>query len=163
MPVREKIRRRVLPTVQYGVAHCCAEEVCKVIALRRYGPKRGCERLPDRRFMLTAQRPQERGRCADVDGMSVGLVEDVLDHRHGAGIIDEGNRPRILVRDPVQPPVPYLDGRAGGGVTPLGIYQQLLVERVFVKPGGGGQKVRPVPYAGGYIRRRIPGQLRKRC
>ena len=45
--------------------------------------------------------------------------------------------------------VPKVIIRTGGGFRPLGVDHQLLMVRILVKPGGGGQKVRPALIAGG--------------
>ena len=56
--------------------------------------------------------------------------------------------------------VPQVVFGAGGGIRALGVDHQLLMERIFVETGDGGEKARPLLPAAGELPRHLVGHLR---
>lgn len=73
----------------------------------------------------------------------VGNVEYILDLRPVSGGVQQRNAMAAAFDIAAHGVEPEIIVCAGCGVRPLGIDQQLLMEGIFVKPGGGFEKARP--------------------
>ena len=81
----------------------------------------------------------------------VGNVEYILDLRPVSGGVQQRNTAAAALDIAAHGVVPEIILRAGCGVRPLGVDQQLLMVGIFVEPGRGFEEPRP--------RRNIPGKL----
>ncbi|MCD8099407.1 MAG: hypothetical protein LUE06_02340 [Oscillospiraceae bacterium] len=89
----------------------------------------------------------------------VGNIEHIAYPWSATGTVDEGD---ALASTPDIAPhalVPEVVLRTGGSLRALGVNHKLLVERIFVKPRGGGQETRPRRIASGNLPCRIVCQL----
>ena len=95
-----------------------------------------------RSLVLFLQLPQP-GCAGMFTGAGVGNVKDIAQTGPVAGIVHQGDTLGATAHIPAHFVIPQLILGAGGGVRALGMDHQLLVERVFVKTGGGGEESRP--------------------
>ena len=75
--------------------------------------------------------------------MGVRDVKVVLQPPFSTGFVNDRNAGSSRVDPPAKPPVPFFQLQHRRGVRPLGIDQDLLVERAFIVIAGRAQKVRP--------------------
>ncbi|WP_326975393.1 hypothetical protein [Caproicibacter sp. BJN0012] len=116
------------------------------------------QRRRNRIFMLRTVLPKERA-AGIFPAARVGNIKDIPDSRPVAGSVDEGDSLAAAPDIPAHFFVPKLISGAGRRVGALGIDHELLMMRVFVKSGGGFQKIRPAFMTGGDLRRRVVGHL----
>ncbi len=108
--------------------------------------------------VLFLQLPQPGG-AGMFTGAGVGNIEHIAQAGPVAGIVHQGDP---LGAAPYIPPhffVPQIVLGAGGGVRALGVNHHLLVEWVFIKAGGGGEKSRPLLPAAYKLGRYLFGHL----
>lgn len=116
------------------------------------------QRSRNRALMLRAIPPKVRA-AGIFPAARVGNIKDVSNPRLVAGIVDERNPFSAAPDISVHFIVPDLIIGAGRRVGALSENHELLMIWVFVKPGDGFQKIRPVRMAGGDLRRRMVGHL----
>lgn len=75
--------------------------------------------------------------------MGVRDVKVVLQPPFSTGFVNDRNAGSSRVAPPTKLPVPLLQLQHRRGVRPLGIDQDLLVERTFIVIAGRAQKARP--------------------
>ncbi|MCI1991107.1 MAG: hypothetical protein LKJ59_07210 [Oscillospiraceae bacterium] len=110
--------------------------------------------------MLRAVLPKVR-TAGIVPTASVGDIKDVPDSRPVAGDVDEGDPLAAASDISAHFFIPKLIPGAGRRVRALGENHELFVIRIFVKPRGGFEKIRPAFMTGGDLRRRAVGHLRQ--
>lgn len=95
-----------------------------------------------RPLVLFLQLPQPGGAGV---GPSAGVrnIEYIAQAGPVAGIVHQGDALGTAPHIPAHPVVPQVVLGAGGGVRALGVNHHLLMERVFVEAGGGGEEPRP--------------------
>lgn len=92
-------------------------------------------------------------------GSGVGNIEHIAQAGAVPGIVHQSDTLGAAPHIPAHFFIPQIIFRAGGSVGALGIDQQLFMERVLVKAGGGGQKSRPFLPAAGELGRYMVGHL----
>lgn len=118
------------------------------------------QRCRNRVLMLRMVLPSERA-ARILPAARVGNIKDVPNPRLISGIVDEGDPFSATPDIPAHFIVPDLISGAGCRVRALGENHELFVIRIFVKPRGGFEKIRPAFVAGGDLRRRMVGHLRQ--
>ena len=113
----------------------------------------------DRRGVFLVHRPQPGG-AGVFTSAGVGNIKHIPQPGPVPGIIHQGDALGPAPHIPAHAVVPQVVLGAGGGVRALGVDHQLLMERIFVKPGGGGEKARPLLPAAGELPRHLVGHLR---
>nr|WP_243424343.1 hypothetical protein [Gemmiger formicilis] len=113
----------------------------------------------DRHGVFLVHRPQPGG-AGVFTGAGVGNVKHIPQPGPVPGIVHQGDALGPAPHIPAHAVIPQVVLGAGGGVRALGVDHQLLMERVFVKPGGGGEKARPLLPAAGELPRHLIGHLR---
>ena len=113
----------------------------------------------DRRGVFLVHRPQPWGTGV-FTGAGVGNVKHIPQPGPVPGIIHQGDALGPAPHIPAHAVVPQVVLGAGGGVRALGVDHQLLMERIFVEAGGGGEKARPLLPAAGELPRHLIGHLR---
>ena len=93
-------------------------------------------------------------------GAGVGNVEHIPQSGPVPGIVHQGDALGAAPHIPAHAVVPQVVLGAGGGVRALGVDHQLLMERILVEAGGGGEKARPLLPAAGELPRHLVGHLR---
>lgn len=114
--------------------------LCQVVFGRSAKPLG--ERLGHRRLMLRAKLPQE-GVAGIFPQAGVGNVEHIPKPGLFAGIIYQSDALGAAPHIPAHGVVPEVIFRTGRCVRALGEDHKLLVEGVFIQPGGGGEKCCP--------------------
>ena len=83
--------------------------------------------------------------------MGVRDVKVVLQPPFSTGFVNDRNAGSSRVDPPAKPPVPLFQLQHRRGVRPLGIDQDLLVERAFIVIAGRAQKARPALIIAGQL------------
>ena len=86
-------------------------------------------------FLLIAPEVGRRGVLA---AARVGHVEHIAQNRPAAAVVDEGDAGGSASHIPAHSLIPEIIFRAGGGVGPLGVDQELFAERIFIDPARRG-------------------------
>ena len=105
------------------------------------------------------QGPQPGG-AGMFTGPCVGNIKHIPQAGPVPGIVHQGNAFGAAPHIAPHFLIPQVVLRAGGSVRALGVNHQLLMERVFVKTGGGGKKSRPFLPAAGELPCRMVRHLR---
>ena len=84
--------------------------------------------------------------------MGVRDVKVVLQPPLSVGFINDSNAGSSGIDPPAKLPVPLLQLQHRRGVGPLGIDQDLLIERAFIVVAGRPQKARPALIVAGQLR-----------
>lgn len=101
-------------------------------------------------FMLLAIFP-EVGVTGAFRGAGICHIENIFEFGRITGVVNEGDSLCTAPNVATHTPVPQFVVCTGGGFRPLGINHELLMVGVFIEPGSGGQKIRPVLIASGYF------------
>ena len=102
----------------------------------------------DRRGVFLAHLPQPGG-AGMFTGAGVGNIEHIAQAGPVAGIVHQGDALGAAPDIAAHAVIPQVVLGAGGGVRALGVDHHLLMERILVEAGGGGEKARPfLPAAG---------------
>ena len=113
----------------------------------------------DRRGVFLVQRPQPGG-AGVFTGAGIGNIKHIPQSGPVAGIVHQGDALGAAPDVAAHAVVPQVVFGAGSGVRALGVNHHLLMERVLVEPGGGGEKARPLLPAAGELPRHLVGHLR---
>ena len=108
--------------------------------------------------VLFLQLPQPGGTGVFA-GAGVGNIEHIAQAGLVAGIVYQGNTLGATAHIPSHFFIPQVILGAGGGIRALGVNHHLLVEWVFIKAGGGGEKSRPLLPAAYKLGRYLFGHL----
>ena len=108
--------------------------------------------------VLFLQLPQPGGTGVFA-GAGVGNIEHIAQAGLVAGIVHQGNTLGATAHIPSHFFIPQVILGAGGGIRALGVNHHLLVEWVFIKAGGGGEKSRPLLPAAYKLGRYLFGHL----
>ena len=127
------IRHSVAAGGQYGVRQIILFGQCT---------KGGLQRLDDRLRVGRFHRPDGNGP-RDACGMGVRDVKVVLQPPLAVGFVNDRNAGSTGIDPPPKLPVPFFQLQHRRGVRPLGVDQNLLVERTFIVIAGRAQKPRP--------------------
>ena len=76
-------------------------------------------------------------------GAGIGNIKHIAQAGFVAGIVHQGNSLGATAHIPAHFIIPQVILGAGGSVRALGVNHHLLMEWVFIKAGGGGEKSRP--------------------
>ena len=76
--------------------------------------------------------------------IGVGHVEQILQPRFVAAVVNNGNTLGVFIDPAPEPAVPKLHWRACSSIRTLGMDEHLLMERIFVEPRGGVEEAFPV-------------------
>ncbi|MCI5485257.1 MAG: hypothetical protein MR426_09400 [Clostridiales bacterium] len=109
-------------------------------------------------LMLRAVFP-EIGTAGALRGAGIRYIEYIFQLRSVPGVVDEGDAFRTPANITPHSFVPQFVIRAGRGFGALGIDHKLLVVRVLIQPGCGGQKICPALIAAGDLECRNVCQL----
>ena len=113
----------------------------------------------DRCGVFLVQRPQPGG-AGMFTGACVRNIKHIAQPGPVPGIIHQGDTLGPAPHIPAHAVVPQVVLGAGGGIRALGVDHHLFMERIFVKPGGGGEKARPLLPAAGELPCHLVGHLR---
>ena len=113
----------------------------------------------DRRGVFLVQRPQPGG-AGVFTGAGIGNIKHIPQPGPVAGIVHQGDALGAAPDVAAHAVVPQVVFGAGSGVRALGVNHHLLMERVLVEPGGGGEKARPLLPVAGELPRYLVGHLR---
>ena len=91
--------------------------------------------------------------------MGVRDVKIVLQPPFTMGLVNDSNAGSPGINQPAKLPVPLLQLQHRRGIGPLGIDQDLLVERTFIIVAGRPQKARPALIIAGQLRQRRTVEL----
>ena len=108
--------------------------------------------------VLFLQLPQPGG-TGMFTGPGVGNIEHIAQAGPVAGIVHQGDTLGATAHIPSHFFIPQVILGAGGGIRALGVNHHLLVEWVFIKAGGGGEKSRPLLPAAYKLGRYLFGHL----
>ena len=108
--------------------------------------------------MLFLQLPQP-GSAGMFTGSGVGNIKNIAQAGSVPGIVHQSDSLGAAPYIPAHLFIPQIVLCTGGSVRALGIDQQLLMERILVKAGGGGQKSRPFLPAACELGRHMVGHL----
>ena len=108
--------------------------------------------------VLFFQLPQP-GCTGMFTGAGIGNIEHIAQAKLVAGIVHQGNTLGATAHIPSHFFIPQVILGAGGGIRALGVNHHLLVEWVFIKAGGGGEKSRPLLPAAYKLGRYLFGHL----
>ena len=97
---------------------------------------------------ILLQLPQPGG-AGVFPGAGIGNVKHIAQPGFMTGIVHQSDALGTTAHIPAHFLVPQVVLSAGGSIRALGIDHQLFVERIFVKPGGSGEKARPFPPVSG--------------
>lgn len=92
-------------------------------------------------------------------GAGIGNIKHIAQAGFVAGIVHQGNTLGATAHIPAHFIIPQVILGAGGSVRALGVYHHLLMEWVFIKAGGGGEKSRPLLPATHKLGRYLFGHL----
>ena len=109
--------------------------------------------------MSFLQRPQPGG-AGIFPPTSIGNIEHIAQAGPVARIVHQGDALGAAPDVAAHAVVPQVVLGAGGGVRALGVDHHLLMERIFVEAGGGGEKARPFLPAAGELDRHFLRHLR---
>ena len=90
----------------------------------------------------------------------VSHIEHIAQKGPAAAVVDDGDARGSPTHIPAHPLIPEIIFRAGGGVGPLGVNQELLGVRIFIETARRGEKGRPFLIAAGDLVGGVVGQLR---
>ena len=108
--------------------------------------------------VLFLQLPQP-GSAGMFAGPGVRDVEHIAQTGFIPGIVHQGDTLGATAHIPSHFFIPQVILGAGGGIRALGVNHHLLVEWVFIKAGGGGEKSRPLLPAAYKLGRYLFGHL----
>ena len=108
--------------------------------------------------VLFLQLPQPGGSRM-FTGPGVRNIEHIAQPGPVAGIVHQGDTLGATAHIPSHFFIPQVILGAGGGIRALGVNHHLLVEWVFIKAGGGGEKSRPLLPAAYKLGRYLFGHL----
>ena len=90
----------------------------------------------------------------------IGHIEHIAQKRPVSAVVDNGDARSAPPYIPAHPLVPEIIFRAGGGIGPLGVDQELFRVRIFIETARCGEKGRPFLIATGDLVGGVVGQLR---
>ncbi|MEA4954844.1 MAG: hypothetical protein VB096_04955 [Pseudoflavonifractor sp.] len=152
-----KIFQRLFKAIPHGFLRCNEKRVREVnlagkpILLGQHGGEDA---------FLSRSVPNIGGKALLIAGSGIRQIKDIFQLRHCAGVVDQRNSRGSAIHDPVHPPVPKFNGRAGRCVPALRVDEQLLSKGVLVKPGRTGEELRPALHGVGQLQSRHFRQLR---
>ncbi len=141
------------------ICHLCGD-LLKLVGKALFAGNRilPFQRRSNRVLMLRAVLPKERA-AGVFPAARVGNVKNVPNPRLITGSVNERDSFSAAPDIPAHFIIPDLITGAGCRVGTLGKNHELFVIRIFVKPRGGFEKIRPVRVTGGDLRCRVIGHL----
>ena len=149
IPAVQQIPQIVLHIIRHSVAAGRQYGIRQIILFGQC-TKGGLQRLDDRLRVGRFHRPDGNGP-RDACGMGVRDVKVVLQPPFAVGFVHDSNAGSSGIDPPAKLPVPFFQLQHRRGVRPLGIDQDLLVERAFIVIAGRAQKARPALIIAGQL------------